>query len=57
MRQVFAVLFVILIGVALFTLAGTLFPEGSLLNNISDAIREVVRAIGDAIAGSVRGVA
>ena len=57
MRKVLAVLSVVAIGIALFAFAGGLFPEGSFLREISDGIGDLVRAIGDAIAGSVRGVA
>ncbi len=57
MRKLFAVAFLILIGIALFAFAGSVFPEGSALNNLSDGIRTVVKGIGDSISGSVRGVA
>lgn len=57
MRKIFSVVVLILIGVVLFAGAGSLFPEGTLLNDISDAIGDVVGAIGDSISGSVRGVA
>ncbi|MDX1468586.1 MAG: hypothetical protein R3258_04540 [Acidimicrobiia bacterium] len=57
MRKVFGVLVVVGIAIALFAFAGTLFPEGSFLRDISDGIRDLVEAIADAIARSVRGAA
>ena len=57
MRKLFGILVVVGIAFALFAFAGTLFPEGSFLRDISDGIRDLVRAMIDAIARSVRGAA
>ena len=56
MRQLFAVGVIVLIGMAMLTFTGALFPEDSFLNEVSDAIRVFVAAIGDSLTGSVRGV-
>ncbi len=56
MRKLFAVGVIVLIGMAMLTFTGALFPDGSFLNEVSDAIRVFVAAIGDSLTGSVRGV-